>query len=1298
MRKNSRVKRWLALILCMTLVLSTNTVSMAAEENGTEVQAVTEAPAEGETEAADAAEVSTGENTEASISSPESVETTGEAETQTEASAPEETEAPADTEAGTESESVEQPGEPAAEPSTDNTASSETEVKADEGATGTEDFAEDGIMTLDITYPEYINNQQTGEEHGHPHLAVIGTDFRWNEKNQSYDCIWTTDYNPPQYGKRDKHYVKLVDTNDIDVITAIRCDLYGGQKPNKEYYPVYYINGETKKSFLHNPLFESVEKNEENPNTPQNVPEAGQSGKWTLGTYDGPTIEVEDELVKVVDTNQEVVPGETLIKGRTFFIWHDNEEVTSDFTFLKADDITQEPLSNATFELYQADENGQVQGDVLQTVVSGENTEQGLVVFSNLNPGTYVIKEVSVPSGYVSSDKFQWKLVMDEEGTGHLYNMSGTEILAEGNNQYPTVYNYQVKEHIKYNKTATLQNWEDRTYKIDLYASHDIVADIPANIVFTVDISGSMPWILEKPTGGTTTIKEISSDDKKKYTIETGGITGIEAWTGYKYYVYRDEEYKPIGYEGNRYRGNWHIVKSKSDGTKVYDSETISERETIYIKGNTDIIKLEALLSSMESFVNKLKEVSPNTKVAIVPFAGDVKGGDNSLTSVSNYNFNSFKNDVQLYGGTNQASGISKATNILVSETTTNPNYILLFTDGRSDNENDASVAANEAKKQGITIFAAGLYNEGLAGSQKENLDEWASEDKNNNPYSYLATTPEGLNSAFNEIFASMNLMIQGVSVKDYVDTSRFDIVDAQGNVVTSGAYGSNGWIGQDSNGTYVIWNNVKLGYASDPKDGWHQSIYVKAKDTYMGGNNIKTNLSGSGVDVEGVHLEFPKPDVDVLVRFQVEDAERRIFLGESLEQVFDTKVKSILTTPKYENTELTDLRDVTKNVTYYTDEDLNQLVQAEGCQPGSEEALKAQNPDKDMNYYAKVSMIPSASSNTPSNPGNCLENINQSDGIGTYAIAKFTVRVESGSVTVTKKLSKTDFELTGKKQLNFEFVLQDGTQEVKKIATITAESKQDGNYYTANAEFKNLPKGRYKLVETPVDEFTVESMTLKGASNNPCDIENDEIFLIGQGDDEERFQRKNGVAEVVNILTRVNGSIEITKEIEGEHHNSYEGDPIFTFKIEQLTDSNAVKRTEYKTVRFYPGEDNQKLVAKLEGLERGKYRITELSAQKYDMTKIKVQEGTNCKCDVFSEEKAVTVYIGTPDTKMKNALGDTAKILFNNKKIGGNTNTDTDVIVNKFTYDEKTGEYTVTQELQEKDQTGAWEGGKNNK
>ena len=52
MKKNSRVRRWLAMILCMTLVLSSNVVSMAAEENGTEVQAITEEPVIEETEPA----------------------------------------------------------------------------------------------------------------------------------------------------------------------------------------------------------------------------------------------------------------------------------------------------------------------------------------------------------------------------------------------------------------------------------------------------------------------------------------------------------------------------------------------------------------------------------------------------------------------------------------------------------------------------------------------------------------------------------------------------------------------------------------------------------------------------------------------------------------------------------------------------------------------------------------------------------------------------------------------------------------------------------------------------------------------------------------------------------------------------------------------------------------------------------------------------------------------------------------------------------------------------------------------
>ena len=217
MKKNSRVRRWLAMILCMTLVLSSNVVSMAAEENGTEVQAITEEPVIEETELAAADEPVPEDITETETLMTETPETVPTEEPTEE---PVDTEVP--TETVTEPETPEVPETPETPVQDETEEPVEMETPAAPEAPGAqeepgageadgESNASDEIMTLELTYPEYINNQQTGMEHGHPHLAVIGTDFRWNKETQSYDCIWTTDYTPPTYGARDKHYVKLVD-------------------------------------------------------------------------------------------------------------------------------------------------------------------------------------------------------------------------------------------------------------------------------------------------------------------------------------------------------------------------------------------------------------------------------------------------------------------------------------------------------------------------------------------------------------------------------------------------------------------------------------------------------------------------------------------------------------------------------------------------------------------------------------------------------------------------------------------------------------------------------------------------------------------------------------------------------------------------------------------------------------------------------------------------------------------------------------------------------------------------------
>lgn len=217
-------------------------------------------------------------------------------------------------------------------------------------------------------YPEYINSQQVGQEYGHPHQSVIGTDFRI--ENGKYICIWTADHEPPAYGPRNQHYVKILDqTKDIYAISAIRCDLYGGETPGETYYPVYYMNAETDKSYLKDPMFESVKKNQK-PTKVSDIEETNNltNGYWTLGTYDG-KIETESDLAKVTDTNRKVKPEEQKIVTQTIFIWHEEEQKISDFTFQKMDDKTKQPMQGVEFQLFASKEDGEL-GELIIEVKS----------------------------------------------------------------------------------------------------------------------------------------------------------------------------------------------------------------------------------------------------------------------------------------------------------------------------------------------------------------------------------------------------------------------------------------------------------------------------------------------------------------------------------------------------------------------------------------------------------------------------------------------------------------------------------------------------------------------------------------------------------------------------------------------------------------------------------------------------------------------------------------------------------------------------------------------------------------
>ena len=155
-----------------------------------------------------------------------------------------------------------------------------------------------------------------------------------------------------------------------------------------------------------------------------------------------------------------------------------------------------------------------------------------------------------------------------------------------------------------------------------------------------------------------------------------------------------------------------------------------------------------------------------------------------------------------------------------------------------------------------------------------------------------------------------------------------------------------------------------------------------------------------------------------------------------------------------------------------------------------------------------------------------------------------------------------------------------------------------------------------------------------------------------------------------------VAGTLDISKKISEKGNAAIEGDPIFTFKIVYTPSENSPYKAEtfYRTIRF-SGNENIKEAETLKGLSKGTYQVTELTTQKYQFDKV-TTESTNCA--VSSSEEVVTFNMGkdaSGNDSIKAVLG---KVQYENKNVGPNTNTDTDTVVNRFEY--KDGKWTITQ------------------
>ena len=165
-----------------------------------------------------------------------------------------------------------------------------------------------------------------------------------------------------------------------------------------------------------------------------------------------------------------------------------------------------------------------------------------------------------------------------------------------------------------------------------------------------------------------------------------------------------------------------------------------------------------------------------------------------------------------------------------------------------------------------------------------------------NQPNGYYLTTSNAdqLKEIFTKIAQQTGEAVKGVTIRDeiaepFVPCDENGIVYQVGQTIT--ANDQIGTVRKDANGGYYIeWTKVTLtpeqidsaGHVTEAAQTFTGTLYVKPRDGFLGGNNVPTNGTGSGVYTDGgeqIKL-FPQPEVNVPIKLDAQNVTKNIYYG----------------------------------------------------------------------------------------------------------------------------------------------------------------------------------------------------------------------------------------------------------------------------------------------------------------------------------------------------------------------------------------------------------------------------------
>lgn len=787
---------------------------------------------------------------------------------------------------------------------------------------------------------------------------------------------------------------------------------------------------------------------------------------------------------------------------------------------LKKVNKKQEALSGARFTLVNSETN--------ESQIATSVDETGLVNFTRLRPGTYTLTEDIAPEGYEASNE-SWivkvTLSEDNKAVATLYKADGKTKIEKNTDSLYHIMNYTQEEIIKasmdYSKTATVNDWDKRTYDINITAASTSTSTITttekavADIMLVLDVSGSMD-------------EKIGSTESYEYVGDnTSAVRNNKLSIRKTYYVEVNGSYQTMSYSW--WDGEWYIgsnnASSYPDTYKIYTKKTVS------------MTRLDALKKSVDQFITDTASKSPDSKIGITAFSStDESQKDNGSTKelvsagANKDALIKFADKLEAGGGTKPAIGLNKAKELLDSANDNRPKYVILFTDGaptgdntapsgqspawHTDTVNKANTAAQELKDAGYTVYTIGFALDSraqafLAGGTYGNTTYPGIASPN---CAFNAENATELGDIFKDIqnTITQDISITGATITDIIEPS-FELLKDDGTLYTQDDLNNGVKVNDGTvslvNGNYQIqWTDQTI---PNKKNGeWNKTIKVKAKDNFVGGNNVTTNVSpGSKISTGYGDVELPQPTVNVKVNLVVKDKDIWIYKSDTV------PTKDEILNQLFSESETS----YSKGTISAADAEGHITLQwfkkdKAGNRTDISKEHMATTPDDDTEYYLEVTYNPNETSTDESKTntnqyvvGNAEKAYNPDNRNNPYGIYK--IHVIKGQIQITKNV--TEASDTGR-TFTFNVNAKNGQNVSDSQVSVTVKANETSGTVT----LPDLPRGEYTVTENNADGYTIQAFDIvTGDGQTDCES------VKSDADKSLKFTLGNNVGEA-NVIT----------------------------------------------------------------------------------------------------------------------------------------------------------------------------------